>query len=259
MYKVALINITLNPPYWGYLKPMVESAKKYFLPGHQVDYLTWSDMAQEMAGDIKVIPTQSMEWPMPTLMRYHLFLREEELLKQYDYIFYCDTDMEFVSTVGDEIFGNITAAVHPMYYLKREFIPPYEPNPESEAYIPRPGIVTTVNNKKRFVPLYFAGGFQGGRSEKFIDAMKTMKGRVDKDFGKNYIALWNDESHWNKYLFENPPDVVLSPSYIYPDSLNKAYYQRVWGRNFIPKIITLTKPFSLNVGAAEMNAKLSKM
>ena len=194
---------------------------------------------------IKIFPTEPIEWPMPTLMRYHLLLQQEEYLKKFDYIFYIDVDMRITDWIDEEILGNLVAAQHPMYALRQNYHPPYEPNPESSAYIPRPGRILEENGKKRFEPLYFAGGFQGGKTEDFIKAMKVMRGRVDEDFNRNYIAIWNDETHWNKYLFENPPAVVLSPAYIYPDSLIDTYYIRVWGRNYSPKIMTLTKAFSM--------------
>lgn len=252
MYKIALINITLNEKYWQYLPPMVESARKFFLKNHQVDIITWSDMPTHSMSNIKVIPTEPFEWPLPTLYRYHLFLKEEELLKEYDFVFYIDTDMEFVSPVGDEILGDgLTGAQHPMYALSKEYIPPYEPNPNSAAYIPRLGRITQSGKSKRFEPLYFAGGFQGGRADKWIEAMKVMKVMIDTDFSKNYIPIWNDESVWNKYLFINPPSTVLSPSYVYPDSLNKAYYQKIWMRNYVPKIITITKPFTTSKEGGE--------
>jgi hypothetical protein len=155
--------------------------------------------------------------------------------------------MKFVSRVEDEILGDLVGAQHPMYAIRHEYIPPYEPNDKSISFIPRPGRVIEENGKKKFEPLYFAGGFQGGRSENFIKAMKEMKKMIDKDFtDNNYIPIWNDETAWNAYLFKNPPTVVLNPSYIYPDSLIKAYYRPLWGRNFVPKLITLTKQFSLS-------------
>lgn len=245
-YKIAIVCICLNEPYWQYMYPMIESARKFLLKGHTVDFLVWTDMPPETKIDATIIPTESCEWPMPTLMRYHLFLREEKRLSEYDFIYYIDADMKFVSRVGDEILGDLVGAMHPMYRVRHDYVPPYEPNPKSTAYIPRTGRVIEVNNQKRFEQVYFAGGFQGGRSSNFIEAMKVMKDCIDEDFSKNnYIAIWNDESHWNRYLFENPPDVVLSPSYVYPDTLNRSYYQKVWGRNFVPKLITLTKKFSI--------------
>ena len=194
-----------------------------------------------------IIPTVSVEWPMPTLMRYHLFLQQEEKLKDYDYIFFCDIDMKFVNIIGDEILGKgLTAAPHPGYYLPKELYPPYEPNELSTAYIKRPGRVIQENGKPRFRPEYYAGGFQGGKSGPYIEAMKRMKERIDRDMKNGYTAVWNDESHWNFELSENPPEIMLDPGYIYPDSLIDEYYvKKVWWRNFQPKLVTLTKWFSL--------------
>lgn len=225
---------------------MIESARKFLLKGHEVDFICWTDMPKDMKVDAKIIPTESFQWPLPTLYRYHLFLREEELLRQYDYVYYVDADMKFVSRVGDEILGNLVGAQHPMYAVRKDYCPPYEPNDKSTAFIPRPGRVVDHNGQKRFEPLYFAGGFQGGRSDIWIKAMKEMKDMIDKDFTENnYVPIWNDESTWNAYCFKNPPTVVLNPSYVYPDTLNRSYYQKVWGRNYVPKLVTITKKFSL--------------
>jgi len=209
---------------------------------------------------VKVIPTETVPWPYPTLLRYNLFLQQEETLKNYDYIFYCDVDMQFVNIVGDEILGTgLTAAPHPGYAIRKELYPPYEPNQFSSAYIPRPGRLIQEGIKQRFHPEYYAGGLQGGKSGVFIQAMKDMKIMIDKDMAMNYIPIWNDETVWNKYLFENPPSVMLDPSYIYPDSLIKEYYEPiVWGRSYQPKLITLTKWFSLSKEGGEAVNKMIK-
>lgn len=293
--KVAFLWICTGPLYWQYAATMLQGAKRFFLPGHDVDYFLWSDMPVDdraavldalgkayakvpeapqadydrelgnMADSICAIGpqvrmqrTEAVEWPLPTLMRYHLFLQREEELKEYDYIFYCDVDMVFTNYVGDEVLGEgLTAAPHPGYALRRNLIPPYEPNPQSEAYIPRPGRVAVVDGKPQFQPEYYAGGFQGGRAKDFIEAMKVMKKRIDRDYTKNYVAIWNDESHWNKYLFENPPAVMLDPSYVYPDSLVKEYYEpHVWGRSYSPRLVTLTKKFSTTKEGGDAVAKL---
>ena len=297
-YRVALCFICINPGYWEFISKTIEGAKKFFLPDHQVDYFIWSDIPnnpeaikQKIAEDlltkgeakasnigsgmvnillddnkrkefdtlvegltkirkeISIFETEAVQWPMPTLFRYNLFLQQEEKLKEYDYIFYCDIDMLFVNFVGDEILGEgLTAALHPMYALRQNFNAPFEPNPKSTAYIP-------------FHNTYFAGGFQGGKSGEYIKAMKAMRNTIDLDFERNnYIARWNDESHWNKYLKENPPSVILSPAYIYPDSLIQEYYIKVWGRNYSPKLITLTKKFTVNKeGAAAIQEQLKTL
>lgn len=204
--------------------------------------------------DITVFPTEPIEWPYPTLMRYHLFLQQEETLKEYDQIFYLDVDMRIVDTVGDEILSEgLTMAEHPMYSLRREYIPPYEPNMKSTAFIPRLGaVIINEAGQPWFKPFYAAGGFQGGTSTEFIKAMKEMRKNVDRDSNNNYIAIWNDESHWNKYLFNYTGYLkVLSPSYVYPDSLIQEYYTKVWGKNYKPIIVTLTKKFTTSKEAGD--------
>lgn len=263
-YKVAFLWICLNERYWEFAKTMVEGARQYFLPGHETDFFLWSDMPEEINYGATVFPTEPIEWPMPTLMRYHLFLQQEELLEKYDYIFYSDVDMKFVGIVGDEILGEgLTVAPHPGYYVRKQLYPPFEPNPESSAYIDRPGFLANDGGQPRFMPFYAAGGFQGGTAKAFIKAMKEMRRLIDKDFGKNYIPIWNDESIFNKYLFSALPKaeltktVFLTPSYIYPDSLIKEFYEPiVWGQSFSPKIITLTKKFSVSKEGADAITKM---
>ena len=204
--------------------------------------------------DITVFPTDPEPWPFPTLMRYHLMLQQEEILKDYDYLYYMDVDMRIVDEVTDEIMGEgLTIAEHPMYSLRREYIPPYEPNLNSKAYIPRPGVViANEQGQPWFKPIYAAGGFQGGTTESFLKAMKAMRKTIDADFLNNYTAIWNDESHWNRYIYDyTGPVNILSPSYVYPDSLIAEYYEKVWGKKYKPIIITLTKKFSLNTQGGE--------
>lgn len=229
---------------------LYESLKRLILLGY-------TDMDAALKG-VTISDTAPIEWPAPTLMRYHLFLNQEEKLKEYDYIFYLDADMRVVSKVSDEILGEgLTVAPHPGYVLAPQYIPPYEPNPSSTAYIHRFGRLVDEQGKKRFLPFYAAGGFQGGITAEFLKAMRVMKKRIDKDFDNNYTAIWNDESHWNKYLWEYKKLVTfLDPSYVYPDSLIKEFYEKLWGRSYEPKIITLTKPFSLSSEGAEAINKL---
>lgn len=110
------------------------------------------------------------------------------------------------------------------------------------------------------MPLYYAGGFQGGRAPYFIEAMKVMAAAIKKDYNNGYIPIWNDESQWNKYLSENEPEIVLSPSYIYPDSLIKEYYEKIWGTYYQPKLMTLTKKFTTSAeGGQAVQEALRKM
>lgn len=267
-FKVGLMFVCINYPYWQYLRPVIDGVKNMFLPGHDVEIMLWSDLQnlpenKDVNYGATVFPTDSIEWPYPTLMRYQYFLAQKEYLKKFDYIFYLDLDMRIVNVVGDEVLGEgLTVAPHPGYYVRKEVIPPYEPNKESEAYINRPGAVMDDNGKPRFFPYYCAGGFQGGKTDLFIDAMETMQKGISKDLSNGYIAVWNDESHWNKYVFDvqdSIPITRLDPSYVYPDSMIQEYYvPKVWGRDFNPRIITITKPFSLSKDGGKAAQELMK-
>lgn len=264
VYKVGLIFVCINYPYWQYLKPVIDGVRNMFLPGHETEIMLWSDIqnlpeAKDVDYGCKVFPTESIEWPYPTLMRYNYFLKEREYLQKFDYLFYLDLDMRVVNVVGDEILPKegLMGAQHPMYAVRRNLIPPYEPNPESASYIPRPGRVVNGDGKNMFEPLYFAGGFQGGKTKPFIEAMEQVQKLIDKDMSRGYIPIWNDETAWNKYLFDHPPEVVLDPSYVYPDSMINEYYEnQVWGRKYNPRIITLTKPFSVSKEGGDAARKL---
>lgn len=318
-YKVAMMFICLNQPYWEFISKAISGARQFFLPGHQVDYFLWSDIPmtdtpkyleslkklptqqeinEKVLGsintevrypdvalrptispnqfisresvvngveevrklkDLTIFPTEPIEWPYPTLFRYHMFTQQEDVFKDYDYVFYCDADMIFANMVGDEILGEgLTAAQHPMYALRENLQTPTEPNPESTAFIKRPGMYGNRGGKQFFQPMYYAGGFQGGKTKDFFKASNEIKKNIDIDLDtKKYIARWNDESHWNKYLFDNQPSVVLSPAYIYPDSLIKEYYEPIWGRSYQPKLITITKKFSLVKLTPEEQAKIN--
>jgi histo-blood group ABO system transferase len=63
---------------------------------------------------------------------------------------------------------------------------------------------------------YYAGGFNGGR--RYLKMAKTIRSWVDEDERKGIIAKWHDESHMNRYLYENPPTVILSPAYCFPEA-----------------------------------------
>lgn len=263
-YKVGLMFIAVNPSYWQYAKQVIDGVRQYFLPGHETEIMLWTDMqnwpeAKDVSYGATVFPIDQMDWPYPTLMRYHFFLKQEEYLKKFDYIFYLDLDMRVVNIVGDEIFGqNLTMARHPMYQVRQNLWYPYEPNPASSAYIKQPGKIIEKDGQKMFQPVYAAGGFQGGTTESFLEAMHAMQESIDADLDKGYIARWNDESHWNKYLYEHGmQDVVdLDVSYIYPDSMINEYYKPIWGRDYTPRIITLTKPFSTSKEGGAAAAKM---
>lgn len=226
--RTALLLLATGARYRSYVDQMVASAKKYFV---EHDAILWTDGL--IAADVKFMLTKQAEgFPNETLHRYHTFLAQRWLLETYDYVFYVDIDATFVSTVTEEdIFSDgITATIAPGYY-GMSGTP--ETNPQSTAYLLRPRT-------------YFAGGFVGGRSGAFLKMAETIARNIDIDAAHGILARWHDESHLNRYLYDNPPAKILTPAYCYPDkNHNQEYYRAIWRRagvnDFKPKIELINK------------------
>lgn len=214
MAKIGLLCIATNK-YIQFVGPMWESAKQHFLKNHQVTLFCFTNQPNVPEGAVRIEWAHS-PWPGPTLNRYHAFLSAEKQLSEMDYLYYCDADMRFVDTVGDEVCGELVATMHPGFFNKGRHEFTYERRPESMAYM-------APNDGKH----YFAGGFNGGRSKNFLQLARSCKAGVDIDNAKGIVAVWHDESHMNKYFFRNPPKTILSPSYCYPESLHLPFPKKL--------------------------------
>lgn len=221
--KTILVFIATGDKYQQYVAPVITSANKYFVPH---DTLLFTDRICNL--NVKQVKISPKGYPHETLMRYHTILTQE-WLREYDFIFYSDIDMEFVGSIGEEIFSDgITATLHPGYINQEH--KPVDVNPLSTACAAG-------------VKQYYCGGFNGGTSKAFLKMARTIRQNVDIDARNNVIALWHDESHLNKYLMDNPPAKVLSPSYCYPSNDRREWFIERWGgRDYERKIVCIDKP-----------------
>jgi len=224
--KTGLLVIATGEKYRGYAKSLIQSAKKFFVPHIPV---LFSDEENDFG--LPFVRIEHEPWPGPTLHRYDTFLKAQPFLLTFDQLFYCDADMLFVAPVGEEIFSEgITATLHPGY-VGTQGTP--ERRRESRAWIPQ------GENSK-----YYCGGFNGGKTEAFLDMAVSIRFNIERDASRGITAIWNDESHLNHYLHYDKPAKVLDPSYCYPDVKN-SYYTSKWedaGLGILePKILALEK------------------
>jgi hypothetical protein len=226
--RTVLIVIATGSTYIKYAKSFIASAKKFFVPH---DVAVFSNSALEFNEKIRIYKPH-VGYPQATLTRYHSIWAAREELSKYDYMFYSDADMLFVDHVGEEIFSDgITAVEHPGY-VGGPGTP--ETNPDSTAYCPH-------------VRTYFCGGFNGGTSGAFLRMADSIRQSVDADNARGILAIWHDESHLNRYLYDHPPAKILSPSYCYPDISVIERFKDIWyqarGKNhgFVPKLVSLEK------------------
>lgn len=202
--KVGLL-IVATGKYIEFVKPLIDSANKYFCTNHDVTYFVFTDDEQFQAPNVIKIDQKKLGWPYDTLMRIVLYDKHKDTLKEMDYLFATDADMLFVDMVGDEILSERVATQHPGYVGRRGT---YETRRRSTAYV-HSGEGTH----------YFAGGFNGGSRDEFIKMVRTLAENIQKDLVNNIVAIWHDESHINRYFINNPPTKILTPSYCYSMSL----------------------------------------
>ena len=216
--KVALITVASGERYVRYAHQMVASARDFFL----------CDAGAEPTFLILEGPNG---WPAATIQRYHVIGEEADRLgEEVTHIFHIDADMRFVAPVGSEILAPLTATAHPGYVGLRGT---YEERQESAAYVgPGEG------------GIYCCGGFVGGERAEFLRLAESIRAGVDADARRHLTAVWHDESHLNRYLIDRPPDVMLPPSYCYPED-DRHYIQRIWPDRYEPKIVALRKPLPL--------------
>ena len=213
--KIALCVIATGK-YARFVVDLIASASMYFCSDHDTEFYLFTDSSMPPL-PARLWPAKHEPWPGPTLHRYSTMLTAEKELAKFDYVFYCDVDMLFVAPVGSEICGpGLTATIHPGYagQTVRQRLDQhragwlYELNPRSNAY---------AQPDDRF---YTCGGFQGGESHAYLAAMRDIAAAIADDEQRGIVARWHDESHWNRYLIDHPPVVLLDSLYCSPESWN---------------------------------------
>jgi len=197
--ETLMMLITTGEKYCKYLKPLIDSARKY-MSGH--DVMAFTDTSDDLGPNVIKVPHKHLGFPMASLMRYHTFLEQKSIIARYKNVFYMDVDCLFVRHVGSEIFSNgITAVLHPWHGFGGTS---FEDRKESMAY---------VDLARR--PTYFQGCFQGGSTAAFLEMAGVLARNTDIDLSNGIIAKYHDESHLNRYLLDHPPSKVLPTTYCF--------------------------------------------
>ena len=232
--KICILTIATGK-YIQFVERLLDDIEKYFLTGHEIQCLLFTDHEVETSDNVKVSQIGHNPWPEPALKKYNYINSQSEYLKDFDYLYLFDADVGIVNKVGDEVIQDLVGVLHPYKILESKKTYPYEKRKESTAY------VADENHNK-----YYAAAFVGGKSKNFLQMAKIISERVEEDERNGIIAKWHDESHLNKYFNENPP-TDLSPSYMFPEELiGHSKYP------FEPKIVALKKESSFNQEKIEM-------
>jgi hypothetical protein len=205
MEKVAILTIATGK-YIKLFPNFIENIKLKFLPNHNKTLFLFTDQHVDYDNVIKI---SHLPWPLCTLLRFYYFKQIETTLHQYDIIYYIDVDMIIHDIIDEEVIPEneeIIAAKHYWYDTSKGL---YETNISSTAYV----------NSDDLIGKYCQGCFYGAKSISFINMINQLNSNVIEDLKKNVIAVWHDESHFNKYILEHPCK-RLHTGYTHPESYN---------------------------------------
>ncbi|MEG9320813.1 hypothetical protein [Fusobacterium varium] len=193
--KIGILYIGIGR-YSIFFKGFYESCEKYFLPKSEKTYYIFSDKELkewEGRGNIRLIKEKDYGWPGNTLYRFHMFKKIEEELKKNDYIFFFNSNYNFIDFIYEnEILfkkEEIIALDHDIKKEKHKI--PYDRNSKSQAFF-------NFDEGGK----YYQGGLNGGKTESYIELINSCITMIEEDKKINYIAEYNDESYLNKYLVD---------------------------------------------------------
>lgn len=246
MKKVAILYICTGA-YVAFWKDFYLSFEKKFLPKTQKDYFVFTDAKsvynEEKNTRIHRIYQDDLGWPGNTLFRFRIFKSVFSELNNFDYIFFMNANMFCNTVVTEEEFLPVSEELlvtqHPGFYDCKPYEFSYERRKKSLAYIPY---------SKGHV--YVCGGVNGGKAKAFIELIRELDWRVDKDNEKGIVAAWHDESHLNRYILEHENYKLLSPAYCYPEG---------WELPFEKKLIVLDKGKKIKLDQKKISNQNKKM
>jgi len=245
--RIAILYICTGK-YKVFWKDFYLSSEKRFIPKAEKHYFVFTD-AKEIEFEnenskIHKIFQKNLGWPDNTLRRFEMFLNIKHDLINFDYVFFFNANLMFMEDISDQDFlpinnEQLVACIHPGFYKKNTDKFPYEYRDTSTAYI-----------EKRNKEFYFCGGINGGKTKDFIEAMEKMQNNIKKDDSNDIVALWHDESHWNKYICDDKKIFkILTPDFLYPEGFNL---------KFEPKLLLRSKDRFFNTQKMHKQKRITK-
>lgn len=210
--KIAILYICTGK-YKQFFKDFYSSAMDYLLTEAQKTFFIWTDevkIAEDLI-NVKALYRECAGFPADSIFRFEMFLQVEEELKNYDYIYFFNSNVLFAQNIGDEILPDETGLAMGIWPGAREHQPswmlPYERNRKSLAYIFPYG--------KNYV--YYMGGLNGGKADQYLDMIRTLCHNIRDDYDRGIIAKFHDESHINAYMRSHACKQIGQNGFILPE------------------------------------------
>ncbi|KAM8867592.1 globoside alpha-1,3-N-acetylgalactosaminyltransferase 1-like [Synchiropus picturatus] len=199
--------------YARFARRFLSSAEMHFLPGQAVTYYILADNPRSLDPPIKLGPGRLMKvlpvtelpgWKQLAYRRMSLISEaiKQTISKDVEFLFCADVDQEFVAPVGEEIFGDLVATLHPELYEMPRSSFPYEAEEDSAAYV-----------RDNEGDLYYTSEFYGGSVSEMFRLVRACAVLLLQDQANGVTARGLEESYLNRYLIHRRPTCVLSPEY----------------------------------------------
>ncbi|XP_051022090.1 putative glycosyltransferase 6 domain-containing protein 1 [Acomys russatus] len=198
-----------------YLDPFLQSASKFFMPGHRVVFYIMADRSLQLPKmnnplqSFRVVMIDQMWWSNSDVIRMKTLAKhiQKHIRHEVDFLFSMSTNMVFQGTFGVETLSTSVAQLHAWWYFRKPEEPPYERRPMSSAYIPF-----------GLGDFYYAGTIIGGVPTQVLDFAQQYLKEVMLDIGRGFNSTY--EKYLNKYFFLNKPSKLLSPEYNWDPTFN---------------------------------------
>lgn len=241
MNKVAVLYICTGE-YIVFWKDFFISYEKNFLNNSTKEYFVFTDsqnIYEEENPRVHKVWQKNLGWPNNTLKRFDIFLRVEEELKSFDFIFFMNANCKCVDKISEEEFltddKGLIVVKHPGYYNVSIEKYDYDRNAKSKAFI-----------EKGKGLYYVCGGVNGGKAEAYLELVHVLQKWIQEDEENGIIAKWHDESHLNRYILDCDDYMILGPEYCYPEN---------WKLPFKAKIVVREKSKWINVNKIKYSVK----
>lgn len=217
---------SLSLRYGQFVEGFMNSANKYFLAGHQVNFYLFTDNPEQIShlqmapeNHLFVISVQNYSlWQDISMCRMDIISRYIRSQFQYevDYLYSIDIDVQLFEHIGVEIIDTLVGTISSWQYKTCRESKSYETRTESQAAIP-----------KGEGDFYYTASFFGGSVAEVYKLTRACFKGVMEDRENGIEARWHDESHLNKYLLYHKPTRLLSPEYYWDEDLSRPHIIQV--------------------------------
>ncbi|XP_036390306.1 alpha-1,3-galactosyltransferase 2-like [Megalops cyprinoides] len=208
--SVALTVFAIGRYLKMYLKDFLTSAEQHFMVGLPVTYYVFTDAPDSVPAvelgtgrTLEIVQVQRHErWQDVSMMRMRTIADaiDSRIRLRHQYVFCLDVDQVFAARFGSEALGESVALLHAFFYLSSAAEFTYDRNPNSTACM-------------ETGDFYYHAAVFGGTWQSVKKMTESCDRGIMTDKKNQVEALWQDESHLNKYLYQHKPSKVLSPEY----------------------------------------------